>query len=64
MEVRTADRAGGDLDDRVASVLDLGIRYTLAADIVLAVPGQRFHSNLLAEKLAETNSGTKISSFA
>ena len=38
MEVRSADRAGGDLDDGVASVLDLGIRHALAADIVLAVP--------------------------
>jgi len=63
MEVRTADRAGGDLDDGIASVLDFGIRHALAADVVLAVPGQRSHSNLLAAICVETNSGAKISSL-
>ena len=43
MQVRTADGAGGDFDDGVSPVLDLGIRHAVAADVVLAVPGQRFH---------------------
>jgi len=43
MEVRTADRAGGDLDDGIASVLDFWIRHALAADVVLAVPRKGFH---------------------
>jgi hypothetical protein len=63
VEVRTADRAGGDLDDGIASVLDLGIRYRVAPNVVLAVPGQRSHSNLLAAICVETNSGGKISSL-
>ena len=43
MQVRAADGAGRHLDDGIASVLDLGIRHGLAANVVLAVPGQRLH---------------------
>jgi hypothetical protein len=43
MQVRTADGAGGDLDDGVTPVLDLGIRHRVASNVVLAVPGQRSH---------------------
>src|ERR1700712_3283922 len=43
MQVRTADGAGSDLDDGIAPVLDPGIRHRIASNVVLAVPGQRFH---------------------
>ena len=46
MQVRTADGAGGDLDDGVAPVLDLGIRHRVASNVVLAVPGQRPHPKI------------------
>src|SRR4030095_8758323 len=46
VQVGPAYGAGRDLDDRVAVVLDLRVRHGFAADIVLAVPGQRFHQNL------------------
>jgi hypothetical protein len=46
MEVRTADRAGSHLDDRILVMLDFRIRYAFAADIVLAVLGERLHSVL------------------
>ena len=46
MQVRAADGAGGDLDDGVAPVLDLGIRYRVTPNVVLAVPGQRSHSKI------------------
>ena len=39
MQVGTADGAGRDLDDRIASVLDLGIRNFLAAHVAFAMPG-------------------------
>jgi hypothetical protein len=62
MQVRTADRAGGDLDDGIAAMFDLGIRHPVASNLVLAMPGQRFHPNLLAAS-GETNAGKKIGSF-
>src|ERR1700694_144464 len=46
MQVRAADRAGRHLDDGIATILNFGIRHGLAADVVLAVPGQRFHRSL------------------
>ena len=47
VEVGTADRAGGDFDDRVAGVLDLRVGHALAANVMLAVPSQRFHCGSL-----------------
>ncbi len=43
MQVRTADGAGGHLDDGIAAMLDLGVGHMLAAHVALAMPGQRFH---------------------
>ena len=64
MQVRTADGAGGDLDDGVASVLDLGIRHGVASNVVLAVPGQRFHPKSPSRvRSVETNFGGKIGSY-
>src|SRR4051812_41866337 len=51
VQIRTADSAGGDLDDRVAPVLDPGIRHCVASNVVLAVPGERFHPNSPCRKL-------------
>jgi hypothetical protein len=44
MQIGATDRAGGDLDDRIAPVLDRRIRHALAADVALAMPCQRFHA--------------------
>ncbi len=38
VKVRPADRAGGYFDDRIARVLDLGIRNGVDADIAFTVP--------------------------
>ena len=38
VKVRPADRAGGYFDDRIARVLDLGIRDGVDTDIALTVP--------------------------
>src|ERR1700709_2573782 len=46
MEVRAADSTGGNLDDGISPVLDLGIRHGVAANVVLAVPGQRSHTGI------------------
>src|SRR6185295_17605703 len=46
MQVRAADGAGGNLDDGIASMLDLGIRHGVASNVVLAVPRQGFHSQI------------------
>ena len=46
MQIRAADGAGGDLDDGVSTVLDLGIRHRVASNVVLAVPGQRSHPKI------------------
>jgi hypothetical protein len=43
MQVRAADGTGGDLDDGISPVLDLGIRYRVTSNVVLAVPSQRSH---------------------
>src|SRR4051812_15909628 len=43
MKVGAADRAGRDLDDGVAPVLDFRIGDGVAADVALAVPCQCFH---------------------
>jgi hypothetical protein len=50
MEVGPADRAGRDLDDRVADILDFWIRHRFAPNVVLAVPGQRFHGGSLSAR--------------
>ena len=46
MEIRAADGAGGDLDDGISPVLDLGIRHGVAANVVFAVPSQRSHTGI------------------
>src|SRR5208283_5136536 len=43
VQVGAADRAGRDLDDRVAAVLDFGVGNAFAADVALAMPGQSSH---------------------
>ena len=43
VQVGAADRRRSDPDDGVARVEDLGIVDGFAADVVLAVPGDRFH---------------------
>jgi hypothetical protein len=43
VQIGTADRARGHFDDGVARMLDAGIRNGVAADVLLAVPAQRFH---------------------
>jgi hypothetical protein len=52
MQVRAADRAAGDLDDRVALVLDTRIGNRVAPDIGRAVPDQSFH---IEHSLLRTN---------
>src|SRR4051812_14644588 len=46
MEVRAADSAARNLDDRVALVLDPRIRYAIAADVGGAVPNECLHPDL------------------
>jgi hypothetical protein len=43
MQIRAADRAGRHLDDRVARMLNPGVGNRVAANVLLAVPAQRFH---------------------
>ncbi|MNR20584.1 hypothetical protein D3C85_1374340 [compost metagenome] len=43
VEVRAADGGGGDLDDGVARIDDLGIGDRVHPNIVFAVPGQCAH---------------------
>jgi len=50
VQIGAADRACGDLDDGVATVLDLRVGYGFAANVVLAVPGERSHRNLQTEE--------------
>ena len=38
VEIRPADCAGGDLDDRIARMLDLGVGDGVDANIALTVP--------------------------
>ena len=38
MKIGAADRAGGDLDDRVAGMLDLGIGNGVDANVAFSVP--------------------------
>ena len=65
MQVGAADGAGGDFDDGVARVLDLGIGHGLAANVVLAVPGQRFHPKSPSRGIcAGTKFGEKIGSYS
>jgi hypothetical protein len=49
MKVRPADSATGNLDDRIAFVLDLRIRNPFATDIRRAVPNERLHTGLRRE---------------
>src|SRR5206468_170235 len=44
VEIRAADRGRRDAHDRVTRVQDLRIGDALDADIVLAMPNQRFHA--------------------
>jgi hypothetical protein len=43
VQVRAADGAARYPDDRVAVVLDLGVRNSVAANVFFAVPDERFH---------------------
>jgi hypothetical protein len=43
VQIRAADRAGSDFDNRVAGMLDFGIGHRVAAHVVLAVPAERLH---------------------
>lgn len=47
MQIRAADRTGRHLDNRVAPILDLGVRDLFTAYIAFAVPGEGFHGPLL-----------------
>jgi hypothetical protein len=49
MEVRAANRAGGDLDDHIARVLDYGIGNGVNADIALPVPAECAHRSISAQ---------------
>jgi hypothetical protein len=62
MEVRPANRARCHLDNRIATVLDLGIRHAIAPDVVLAMPSQRFHRCLL-RTARNTNAERKFCSL-
>ena len=44
VQIGTADRTGRNLDDRVAGMLDLRVRYAFAADVLFSVPGQCAHA--------------------
>ena len=46
MEVRSANRGRGDLDNRVRRLSDLGIRNRIYPDVVFAVPAECSHSNI------------------
>jgi hypothetical protein len=56
MEVGSANGAGGDFDDCIATIFDLGIRDAFAADVVLAMPSKRLHVFLLIGLLVERTS--------
>jgi len=55
MEIRPADRAGRDLDDGVAPVLDRRIRDLLATNVIPAVPAQSPHEVRSREKVIHAN---------
>lgn len=61
VQVGAADRAGGDLDDGVARMLDPGVRHALATHVALAVPGQRLHE-LLSVARGATPGGASTAS--
>jgi hypothetical protein len=61
VQIGAANGTGGDFDDGIPPVLDLGIRDAFTADIALAMPGQRFHQSLLVVALP-TNTSRKICS--
>ena len=46
VQIRAADRAARDLDDRIAWILDRRVGNRVAANIFLAVPDESFHQNL------------------
>jgi len=50
VEVRPADRAGGDLDDRIARMLDLRVGYGVYSDIAFAVPAECAHDSSPCEQ--------------
>ncbi|MNN48946.1 hypothetical protein D3C81_1634480 [compost metagenome] len=49
MQVRTADRRGGDPEDDVVCFLDNGIRDVIDPDVVCSVVGQRSHRRQLLQ---------------
>ena len=51
MEVRSADRGRGDLDNRVCWFLNLRIGNRINADVVFAVPAECSHSNIFFKLL-------------
>src|ERR1700730_11610964 len=51
MKVGTADRAARHLDDRVTGILDFRIRHRVASNVLLAVPDERSHVDLLVRVL-------------
>jgi hypothetical protein len=44
VKIGATNRAGRDFFDRIAWVLDPGIRNRLAANVMLSMPGQSFHA--------------------
>ena len=63
MQVRAADGAGGDLDDGVAPVLDLGIRHVSHRMSFLPCQVSALIPNLRTAKCVGTNFGGKIGSY-
>ncbi len=49
MQVRSADRGRGDLDDGIARIDNLWIRDRFNPDIVFSLPGQSSHEGLLLD---------------
>jgi hypothetical protein len=43
VKIGAADRAGRDLDDGIARVMNFWVRYGFVAHVALAVPAQGFH---------------------
>src|SRR4051812_45418167 len=49
VQVRTADRTTGYLDDRITGALDFGVRDLVAANISRSVPTQSLHRTVHRE---------------
>ena len=52
VEIRATDSASGHLDDGVARLFDLGVRYALAAHVSLSMPSKCFHTCFLEARPA------------